>query len=197
MPDTEFGALLLRLARAAIAHHLGLGPRPQAVGDPRLDERGATFVTLTLNGELRGCIGSVRRTRSLGEDLIVNAIGAASRDSRFPPLLQAEFEHVLIEVSVLSEPEFIDFDTEADLLERITPHKDGLMLFAGCRSATFLPQVWEQLPAPADFLAALKRKAGMAVERPVDGLMAARYGVRKWRESERPSDDPAQLQELQ
>jgi AMMECR1 domain-containing protein len=71
------------------------------------------------------------------------------------------------------------------------------MLFAGCRSATFLPQVWEQLPAPADFLAALKRKAGMAVERPVDGLMAARYGVRKWRESERPSDDPAQLQELQ
>lgn len=197
MPDTEFGALLLRLARAAIAHHLGLGPRPQAVGDPRLNERGATFVTLTLNGELRGCIGSVRRTRSLGEDLIVNAVGAASRDSRFPPLSQAEFEHVLIEVSVLSEPEFIDFDTEAVLLERITPHEDGLMLFAGCRSATFLPQVWEQLPAPADFLAALKRKAGMAVERPVDGLMAARYRVRKWRESERQSDDPAQLQELQ
>lgn len=185
MPDTEFGALLLRLARAAITHHLGLGPRPQAVGDPRLDERGATFVTLTLEGELRGCIGSVRRTRSLGEDLIVNAIGAASRDSRFPPLSQAELERVMIEVSVLSEPEFIDFDTEATLLEKITAHEDGLMLFAGCRSATFLPQVWEQLPAPADFLAALKRKAGMAVERSVDGLMAARYTVCNWHESER------------
>ena len=185
MPDTEFGALLLHLARVAIAHHLGLGPRPQAVGDPRLDERGAAFVTLTLEGELRGCIGSVRRTRSVGEDLIVNAIGAASRDSRFPPLSQAEFERVMIEVSVLSEPEFIDFDTEAALLEKITPHEDGLMLFAGCRSATFLPQVWEQLPVPKDFLAALKRKAGMAAERSVDGLMAARYTVCNWHESER------------
>ena len=185
MPDTEFGALLLRLARAAIAHHLGLGPQPQALGDPRLDERGATFVTLTLNGELRGCIGSVRRTRSLGEDLIVNAVGAASRDSRFPPLSQAEFEHVLIEVSVLSEPEFIDFDTEADLLERITPHKDGLMLFAGCRSATFLPQVWEQLPERRQFMAALKQKARLPVDFWGPNVMIARYQVRKWHEGEK------------
>ncbi len=184
MPDTEFGTLLLRLARAAIAHHLGLGPQPQPVGDARLDERGATFVTLSLDGELRGCIGSVRRTRKLGEDVIVNAIAAASKDSRFPPLSRAEFERVSIEVSVLSEPEFIDFDTEAALLEQIKPHEDGLMLFACCHSATFLPQVWAQLPAPADFLAALKRKAGMAVERPVDGMMAARFSVCDWHETE-------------
>jgi len=182
MPDTDLGPLLLRLARAAIAHHLGLGPQPEPGDDPRLNERGATFVTLMLGGELRGCIGSLRRTRALGEDLIYNAVAAASADPRFPPLSRTEFERTAIEVSVLSEPEFIDFDTEAVLLRQLRPHEDGLILFAGCRSATFLPQVWAQLPAPTDFLAALKRKAGMPVERPVDGLMAARYSVRKWHE---------------
>ncbi len=187
MPDTDLGTLLLHLARAAIADHLGLGPQPQPADEPRLEERGATFVTLTLEGKLRGCIGSLRRTRKLGEDVIVNAVAAASKDSRFPPLSPAEFERVVIEVSLLSEPEFIDFDTEDSLLQQLKPHEDGLMLFAGCRSATFLPQVWEQLSTPEEFLAALKRKAGMAVERPVDGLMAARYSVCKWQEAERNS----------
>ena len=185
MPDTELGLLLLRLAREAITHHLGLGPRPVPEADPRLEQRGATFVTLTLNGELRGCIGSLRRTRKLGDDVIYNAVAAASEDPRFPPLAPAELEHVAIEVSLLSEPEFIEFATEAELLGQLRPHQDGLILFAGCRSATFLPQVWEQLPAPADFLAALKRKAGMPVDRAVDGLMAARYTVQKWHEPER------------
>ncbi|HQZ02038.1 MAG TPA: AmmeMemoRadiSam system protein A [Thauera sp.] len=184
MPDTDLGALLLGLARAAIAHQLGLGPRPVPPPDPRLDERGATFVTLTLDGDLRGCIGSLRRTRKLGEDVITNAIAAASTDPRFAPLSRSEFDRVAVEVSLLSEPEFIDFDTEASLLRQIRPQTDGLILFAGCRSATFLPQVWAQLPEPADFLDALKRKAGLPVERPVDGLMAARYSVRKWHEPE-------------
>ena len=187
MSDTELGPLLLRLARAAIAHHLGLGSRPEPVGDPRLDARGATFVTLTLDDELRGCIGSLRRTRKLGEDVIHNAVAAAFEDPRFPPLSRAEFERIAIEVSLLSEPEFIEFSTEAELMQQLRPHQDGLILFAGCRSATFLPQVWEQLPEPADFLAALKRKAGMPTARPVDGLMAARYAVQKWHEPERES----------
>lgn len=183
--NTELGNTLLRLARQAIAHHLGLGPAPGVDDDPRLRERGATFVTLTMGGELRGCIGSLRRQRPLGEDVIINAIAAASKDPRFPPLSTDEIDDVHVEVSLLSEPEFIDFSDEAELLHQLRPHEDGLILFSGCRSATFLPQVWEQLPDPPDFLAALKRKAGMPVGRPVDGLMAARYTVEKWEEAEK------------
>ncbi|TAH41655.1 MAG: AmmeMemoRadiSam system protein A [Betaproteobacteria bacterium] len=183
--NTELGATLLTLARQAIAHHLGLAPVPRVGDDPRLHERGATFVTLTIGGELRGCIGSLRRQRPLGDDVVSNAVAAASKDPRFPPLSAAAFADVHVEVSLLSEPAFIDFSDEADLLRQLRPHEDGLILFAGCRSATFLPQVWEQLPAPRDFLAALKRKAGLPVERPVDGLMAARYAVEKWEEAEK------------
>ena len=197
MPDTDFGTTLLALARAAIAHRLGRGPAPVVPDDPRLREKGATFITLARDGELRGCIGSLRRSRELGEDVIHNALAAAFEDSRFEPLAADELDAVTIEVSILSEPEFLDFFGEEELLAQLRPGEDGLIIFSGCHSATFLPQVWEQLPAPADFLAALKRKAGMAVERPEDGLMAARYAVRKWRESGRQSDDPAQLQELQ
>ncbi len=189
MPDTEIadprlGSLLLRLAREAIAHRLGLGPEPSPPEDARLQARGACFVTLTLDGELRGCMGSLRRTRPLGNDVIENAVAAAARDPRFPPLTAAEFHKVKIGLSVLSEPDFIDFVDEADLLRKLRPHEDGLILFAGCRNATFLPQVWEQLPEPRLFLGALKQKAGMPSEKPVDGLMAARYSVEKWEEPE-------------
>lgn len=189
MPDTDLGLPklgppLLRLAREAIAHWLALGPAPSPPDDSRLQARGACFVTLTLDGELRGCMGSLRRTRSLGNDVIENAVAAATRDPRFPPLTAGEFEAVTIELSVLSEPDFIDFADEADLLRQLRPHEDGLILFAGCRNATFLPQVWEQLPEPRLFLAALKQKAGMPAEKAVDGLMAARYAVQKWEEPE-------------
>ncbi|ATE60246.1 AmmeMemoRadiSam system protein A [Thauera sinica] len=183
--STDLGATLLTLARQAIAHHLGLGPAPLISDDPRLHARGATFVTLTLDGELRGCIGSLRRQRPLGEDVVANAVAAASEDPRFAPLPAGEFDDVHVGVSLLSEPEFIDFTDEADLLRQLRPHHDGLILFSGCGSATFLPQVWEQLPEPRNFLAALKRKAGMPAERPVDGLMAARYAVEKWEEAVR------------
>lgn len=176
--DTALGAALLARARQAIAHHLGLAPAP--ADDPQLGERGACFVTLTLDDDLRGCIGSLRPQRPLGEDVVQNAVGAASRDPRFPPLSRDEFQRIRIEVSLLSSPEFIDFGTEAELLAQLRPGVDGLMLFAGCRSATFLPQVWAQLPEPQAFLSALKAKAGMVPDRPVDGLMAARYTVRKW-----------------
>lgn len=180
--NTDLGLQLLSLARRAIAHRLGLGPAAQPGEDPRLHDRGATFVTLTQDGELRGCIGSLRRQRNLGDDLIHNAVAAACEDPRFAPLTPAEFDAVRIEVSLLSEPDFLEFSDEADLLRQLRPHVDGLILFAGCRSATFLPQVWESLPEPRQFLAALKRKAGMPADRPVDGLMAARYTVQKWEE---------------
>lgn len=183
--STELGALLLARARQAIAHHLGRAAAPPpAADDPRLAGRGATFVTLKRQGELRGCIGSVRPQRPLGDDVVENAMAAASRDHRFPPLTADELDTTDIEVSLLSPAEFLDFRNDAELLAQLRPGEDGLILFAGCRSATFLPQVWENLPAPADFLAALKHKAGLDPQRPIDGMMAARYTVQKWREHE-------------
>jgi AmmeMemoRadiSam system protein A len=184
-PATENDALgreLLARARAAIAHALGRGAAPGASSHPALAGRGASFVTLKKHGELRGCIGSVRAQRPLAEDVAQNAVAAAMRDPRFPPLAADELDAVEIEVSLLSEPEFLDFADEEGLLAQLRPGIDGLILFAGCRSATFLPQVWEQLPEPQHFLAALKQKAGLAPKRPAAGLMAARYQVRKWRE---------------
>jgi AmmeMemoRadiSam system protein A len=177
------GPRLLARARQAIAHHLGMAPAP--ADDVLLAQRGACFVTLTIDDVLRGCIGSIRPQRTLADDVAANAVAAASTDPRFPPLTAEEFPQVRIEVSLLSSPEFIEFTDEADLLRHLTPHQDGLILFAGCRSATFLPQVWEQLPQPGQFLAALKQKAGMNPERPVNGLMAARFNVRKWKETSR------------
>ena len=184
MPDTDFGTTLLALARAAIAHRLGRGPAPVVPDDPRVHAKGATFITLARDGELRGCIGSLRRSRALGEDVIHNAVAAAMEDPRFPPLSAAEFDALTVEVSLLSEPEFLEFSGEQGLLAQLRPGEDGLIIFSGCRSATFLPQVWEQLPEPRQFLAALKHKAGLPTNREVVELMAARYHVEKWKETE-------------
>ena len=184
MLDTDLGTTLLAIARQAIAHRLGRAPAPVVPDDPRLHEKGATFVTLTMDGELRGCIGSLRRSRALGEDVIHNAVAAAMEDPRFPPLSAAEFDALTVEVSLLSEPEFLEFSGEQGLLAQLRPGEDGLIIFSGCRSATFLPQVWEQLPEPQQFLAALKHKAGLPTNREVAGLMAARYHVQKWKETE-------------
>ncbi|PTD97966.1 AmmeMemoRadiSam system protein A [Pseudothauera lacus] len=182
--EEALGTLLLARARAALRRALCADPAPLPDGEA-LAGRGATFVTLHRQGRLRGCIGSLRPQRSLAEDVAANAVAAATRDPRFAPLQCDELDSVDIEVSLLSPAEFIDFADEDALLRQLRPHTDGLMLFAGCRSATFLPQVWDELPAPADFLAALRNKAGLPPGRSVDGLMAARYTVRKWHE-ERP-----------
>lgn len=187
-PAAELGPRLLALARAAIAHHLGAGPEPVPGDDAALRARGASFVTLRLDGKLRGCIGSIRRSRALGEDVVANAVAAASRDSRFAPLALDELARTRIEVSLLSEPEFLEFSDEASLLAQLQPHRHGLMLFNCCASTTFLPQVWEQLPEPADFLAALKRKAGLRPDHDVLALMAARYTVDKWQEAPAGTD---------
>ena len=185
MPDTDFGTTLLALARAAIAHRLGRGPAPVVPDDPRLREKGATFITLARDGELRGCIGSLRRSRELGEDVIHNALAAAFEDSRFEPLTAEELDAVTIEVSILSEPEFLDFFGEEELLAQLRPGEDGLILFSGCHSATFLPQVWEQLPERRQFMAALKQKARLPVDFWGPNVMIARYQVRKWHEGEK------------
>ena len=181
--DTQLGQVLLAQARKAIADALGL-PAPAAPDHPQLAERGATFVTLTLDGELRGCIGSLNAHRPLGQDVRNNAVSAALRDPRFPPLTAAEFASVQVEVSLLTEPDFIEFRDEADALAQLVPGRDGVIFFNGCQRATFLPQVWEQLPERRQFMAALKQKARLPVDFWGPNVMIARYQVRKWHEGE-------------
>lgn len=181
MPSTERGPTLLALARTAIAHSLGL----KAATDEMphwLQEPGASFVTLTQNGQLRGCIGSLSAHRSLGEDVRANAVAAALRDPRFPALTVAELERTRVEVSVLSPMQPLAFNSEAEAIAQLRPHIDGVVLEYGGHRGTFLPQVWEQLPAPKEFMAQLKRKAGLSADFWADGVRLQRYTVEKWKE---------------
>jgi AmmeMemoRadiSam system protein A len=159
----EEGRYLLDLARATIAGAVGAKPSvPLADPLPRLLLPGAAFVTLhTRNGDLRGCIGSLEARRPLVEDVRENALAAALRDPRFSPVQAAELPNLVIEVSVLSAPEPLDFAGPDDLLRKLRPHVDGVLIERGRSRATFLPQVWEQLPAPEEFLGNLCYKAGL------------------------------------
>ena len=121
----------------------------------------ATFVTLTLDRQLRGCIGSLIAHRSLLDDLIHNAKAAAFDDPRFYPLSPEEFSRIHIEVSLLSEPELIVYETRDDLKSKVIVGEDGIILQKGSRKATFLPQVWEQLPTFELFFSHLCQKAGL------------------------------------
>lgn len=181
LSDTDLGALLLARARGAIARHLGVSDA-ELPDHPELEALGATFVTLTNTGELRGCIGSIYARRTIAEDVAFNAIAAATRDTRFAPVTAAELPHIRVEVSLLSAPHKLDFRDEATLLKKLRPGVDGVMLYAGAHSATFLPQVWEQLQVPEQFLDALKRKAGLDPSQSAIDLHVATYTVRKWKE---------------
>jgi uncharacterized protein len=182
--DPDLGTLLLALARHAIGRELGHAVADPDAAHPRLAERGATFVTLTQGGELRGCIGSLNAHRPLAADVRENAVGAAFRDPRFPPLRGEEWLSTRVEVSLLSEPDFMEFTSETHLLAQLRPGIDGVIFFHGCQRATFLPQVWQQLPEPRDFLAALKRKAGLPADFWGPKVMIASYQVAKWKEPE-------------
>ena len=183
--DTDLGDVLLAIARAAIRSELGLGDTARTE-HASLTAPAATFVTLRNGDELRGCIGSVEPHRSLGEDVRANAIAAAFRDPRFPPLARREFAATAIEISLLGPSEPFPCAGEDDAASRLQPGIDGIILHWGRHRATFLPQVWQQLPDPRDFLAALKRKAGL----PADGWDAqvtlTRYTVSKYSERARP-----------
>ena len=193
MAAREFGIVLLTIARSGIADKLGLPTRP-GMTHAALTQPGATFVTLKRAGELRGCIGSVRPVRPLGVDVRANAVAAAFSDPRFPPLAVFEFENVEVEVSLLTADEPIDVVDEDALLARLRPGLDGVILQFGGRRATFLPQVWEALPDPREFLAALKLKAGLPVEFWSPQMNVSRYGVTKWVESEFSRSDLRALQ---
>lgn len=177
------GSVLLPLARAAIARELG---RPQAADDtaPWLRETGACFVTLTQQGGLRGCIGTLEAHRPLRDDVRANALAAAFRDPRFAPLSARELERTEVEVSLLSPMQPLQFGSEAEALAQLRPGADGLVFEYGGRRSTFLPQVWEQLPDAEDFMAQLKRKAGLPPSFWHEEVRLRRYTVSKWKESE-------------
>jgi AmmeMemoRadiSam system protein A len=137
----------------------------------------ATFVTLNLNHQLRGCIGTLSPYRPLVEDIAHNAYAAAFSDPRFPALSKAEFPQLEYHISVLSETSAVEFSSEQDLLEQIRPHIDGLILQEDGMQGTFLPSVWEQLPDKKQFLAHLKQKAGLPANYWSDTLKIHRYTV--------------------
>lgn len=163
----EAGKVILGLARAALARHLGIDTdEPSAMETTRLHpwlrRDGASFVTLREHGELRGCIGSLEVTRSLGEDVACHCVDAASRDPRFRPVEPWEYPAISIEVSVLSTPRMCEAASRRQLEASLQPYRDGLVIDDGHgHRATFLPQVWQQLPNPHDFVGHLLVKAGL------------------------------------
>jgi MEMO1 family protein len=175
------GGTLLAIARGSIEQGLF---NTAAIAAPIeaawLKQSGATFVTLTRDGELRGCIGSLEAARPLADDVAQNALGAAFRDPRFPPLTAAEWPHCKLEVSLLSASKPVHFAEEADLLAQLRPGEDGVILEADGRRATFLPQVWESVPDRRAFLCELLRKAGLPADTRLARCKISRYRVTKF-----------------
>jgi AmmeMemoRadiSam system protein A len=175
-------ATLLDVARGAIAAALLGRPFAAPPWEPgsRLGEPGASFVTLTRRDELRGCVGTLEPRRPLAEDVAENARAAAFRDPRFPPITVHEWDAIAIHVSVLGPAEPLAAASEAELLAALRPGRDGLILEEGLRRATFLPAVWESLPDPRDFLAQLRRKAGLPLDHWSPTLAFRRYEVEEF-----------------
>ncbi|NJC95910.1 MAG: hypothetical protein C3F07_16390 [Anaerolineales bacterium] len=154
---------LLRLAREAMEHGVRgekLPPLDLKSLPMNLREKGATFVTLTVRGQLRGCIGALEAHQPLAEDVREHAIAAALEDPRFPPVGEGELNGIQIEVSRLTRPVPLAYKDADDLLSKLRPHVDGVILREGFHRATFLPQVWEKIPRPSDFLSHLCAKMG-------------------------------------
>ncbi len=156
--------ILLRLAKDAIAYglkHHNVMPVDLTQYSDKLKENRACFVTLQINGQLRGCIGSLEAHQPLVEDVAHNAYAAAFTDPRFQPLTKPEYPQLEIHLAILNAPEPMQFSSEEDLIKQLRPKIDGLILSDNDHKGTFLPAVWESLPEPKEFLAHLKLKAGL------------------------------------
>jgi AmmeMemoRadiSam system protein A len=170
--------LLLKIAKDSIAYGLAHG-KPLAIEAKdypvELQAFRATFVTLEISGQLRGCIGMLEAVQPLVEDIAKNAFLAAFRDHRFSPVSEAEFPKLDIHISILSPSEPIVFTSEKDLIRQLRPHVDGLIMQEGGRRGTFLPSVWDSLPDPGQFLHQLKLKSGLPNHYWSDTLQVFRY----------------------
>ncbi|MHB8622521.1 MAG: AmmeMemoRadiSam system protein A [Sulfuricaulis sp.] len=168
---------LLQIARESIRKGLCGETHVVRVDDypEPLRAKRATFITLQLNDTLRGCMGTLIAHQSLVEDVVNNAWNAAFRDTRFAALTWPEFERLEIHISILSQPEQITFSSEEDLLSKLNPYVDGLILQEGLNRGTFLPSVWESLPTPREFLRHLKLKAGLNADYWSSQIRVQRY----------------------
>ena len=176
-------ATLLEIARHSIAYglqHDRAAPVTVADYPAALQQIKASFVTLLINGALRGCIGTLQAHRALVEDVSQNAYAAAFRDPRFPRLSVKEYEKLQYHISILSTPEPMHFKDEHDLLTQLRPGIDGLVLEEGHYRGTFLPQVWESLPEPKQFLRHLKQKAGLPPDYWSTTITVQRYSVEEF-----------------
>jgi AmmeMemoRadiSam system protein B/AmmeMemoRadiSam system protein A len=181
--EPERGQPLLQVARDAIEGALQPEASPAASTAACLSSRIASFVTLRRHGELRGCVGGLEPDAVLRVDLARHARAAAFEDPRFPPLRREELEGLRIEVSLLTPSETIDADNEADVLAVLRPGVDGVILTAGNRRATFLPQVWHEIASATEFLRHLKLKAGLHPDAWSAQFRVARYTAEKWVEA--------------
>lgn len=171
---------LKQIAKESIQYGLNHGqPLPVDCNkfDPALREKRASFVTLKLNHQLRGCIGRLQAERPLVEDVAENAYSAAFRDPRFAPLSKDEFDTLEYHISVLEEPVDLPVQSEAELIEQLVPGKDGVILSDGIYRGTFLPSVWESLARPAEFVHHLKLKAGLPARGWSESYHVQRYRV--------------------
>ena len=176
--STEDKAICHKVARESIRYGLEHGMKiPVNTHDysSELQQNFASFVTLHKNGALRGCIGALEAYQPLINDIAEHAYAAAFSDPRFPKVEQSEYDQLDIEISVLTIPEEIEFIGENDLLNKIRPGIDGLILEYGYNRGTFLPSVWEQLPDKEDFLNHLKMKAGLPINWWDDKAKISRY----------------------
>jgi AmmeMemoRadiSam system protein A len=180
---TNAEQIVIPIARATIGQALGR----QVTADesaPWLHQPKACFVTLKMNGDLRGCIGSLQAQRPLLADLKANALAAAFQDPRFEPLTNDEFEYTRIEVSLISAIEPNYFVNEQDALNQLRPALDGIIFEYQNQRSTFLPQMWESLPTPQLFMALLKKKAGLSPSFWAEDVRLSRYTVLMFYESE-------------
>lgn len=169
---------LLKIAKDSIGY--GLAHGKALVVTPKdypaeLQEIRATFVTLEIGGQLRGCIGMLEEVQPLVVDIANNAFLAAFKDYRFSPVSEAEYPKLEIHLSILSPSEPIIFTSEQDLIAQLRPHEDGLIMQEGGRRGTFLPSVWNSLPEPHQFLQQLKLKTGLPSHYWSDTLQVSRY----------------------
>jgi len=188
MKESNMNDIIIALAKAAILVALN---QPEDFDlefalktYPSLEENGAAFVTINTepNEQLRGCIGSLQAYRPLYEDIIHNAQAAALRDPRFLPLTLEELQHIKIEVSILSEPKLLAYDTIEDLRSKVVPFQDGIVLKLNGKHATYLPQVWEQLPKFDDFFSSLCMKANLSNDCLSQHPEISTYRVKKYKE---------------
>ena len=181
LAETDYQTLH-NIAKGSISYSLERGSNARFeqtlnLGDYSTDlqQQRATFVTLNINDQLRGCIGTLEAHQPLVIDVAHNARAAAFNDPRFGPLTKPEFERLQIHISILGKPEPMTFTSQQDLLQQIRPGIDGLILTSGSHRGTFLPSVWESLTTPEEFLSHLKLKAGLPASYWSDDIRIERY----------------------